>query len=202
MAQNKNSKKDQKKVNEKSLTLTTEKMPGERERPFTAWRLYYLAGSIQKTLDTWDRVEQSLGDAGASFAKKLGKKPSMATIKRWSIKFQWVKRNELKLAETLAGMDKEVKEIDRDKVWKVLRAFKLAWDKVLKQLEQPAAVVTAADAEKFWKMVRVELGQTLGKQELDVLDERMQTPPTEKDKQFIKEVAEATSRAYDRDAKN
>ena len=54
--------------------LTTSKMPGETEQQYTAWLLYCEAGSLRKTEGLWNRVGQTLGEAGVEFADRLGKK--------------------------------------------------------------------------------------------------------------------------------
>jgi hypothetical protein len=91
--------------------LTTSKMPGETEQQYTAWLLYCEAGSLRKTEGLWNRVGQSLGEAGVEFADRLGKKPSDTTLETWSKKYRWVERKDLKLTEDLEGLRKKAQEI-------------------------------------------------------------------------------------------
>jgi len=72
------------KISEQPEKLTTSKIPGENERQYTAFLLYHEIKSIRKVMEAWNKLGQSSGEVMADFAQKLGKKPSKATVERWS----------------------------------------------------------------------------------------------------------------------
>ncbi len=136
--------------------LTTDQMPGEKSRPYTAFLLYCQMGSLQKTLAVW---EQAIGIEGEVDYRKLGKKPALRTLSRWSKKFHWVARDELRFEETLAGLKKETIRIDRERKDKIAQLFKLALEKKVRQLNlKQGEPVSDTLLNYAWKMHRVEMG--------------------------------------------
>jgi hypothetical protein len=53
------------------------------------------------------------GELSVIFGSKLGNLPSERTIERWSVKYQWVKRADAKLAEDLEGLKKRRHKFDK-----------------------------------------------------------------------------------------
>ena len=180
------------------LTLTTSKMPKETEQQYTAWLLYCEAGSLQKTLRLWERVGQSVGEMGAEFAVRLGKKPSDTTIERWSKQFRWVERKDLKLQEDLEGLREKTKRIKTERVHRIAEYFEKAMTIALKSLKENSDVTTG-DVKLIWEMFRTELGETLGKHTHAVgIDESKQTPPDEEEKALGAALNDTIKKFYDK----
>jgi len=179
-------------------TLTTSKMPKETEQQYTAWLLYCEAGSLQKTLRLWERVGQSVGEMGAEFAVRLGKKPSDTTIERWSKQFRWVERKDLKLQEDLEGLREKTKRIKTERVHRIAEYFEKAMTIALKSLKENSDVTTG-DVKLIWEMFRTELGETLGKHTHAVgIDESKQTPPDEEEKALGAALNDTIKKFYDK----
>ncbi|MEK7643288.1 MAG: hypothetical protein AAB372_02465 [Patescibacteria group bacterium] len=179
-------------------TLTTAKMPKETEQQYTAWLLYCEAGSLQKTLRLWERVGQSVGEMGAEFAVRLGKKPSDTTIERWSKQFRWVERKDLKLQEDLEGLREKTKRIKTERVHRIAEYFEKAMTIALKSLKENSDVTTG-DVKLIWEMFRTELGETLGKHTHAVgIDESKQTPPDEEEKALGAALNDTIKKFYDK----
>jgi len=182
----------------KKPTLTTSKMPKETEQQYTAWLLYCEAGSLQKTLRLWERVGQSVGEMGAEFAVRLGKKPSDTTIERWSKQFRWVERKDLKLQEDLEGLREKTKRIKTERVHRIAEYFEKAMTIALKSLKENSDVTTG-DVKLIWEMFRTELGETLGKHTHAVgIDESKQTPPDEEEKALGAALNDTIKKFYDK----
>src|SRR3989344_3221361 len=179
-------------------TLTTSKMPKETEQQYTAWLFYCEAGSLQKTLRLWERVGQSVGEMGAEFAVRLGKKPSDTTIERWSKQFRWVERKDLKLQEDLEGLREKTKRIKTERVHRIAEYFEKAMTIALKSLKENSDVTTG-DVKLIWEMFRTELGETLGKHTHAVgIDESKQTPPDEEEKALGAALNDTIKKFYDK----
>lgn len=177
--------------------LTTTKMPKETEQQYTAWLLYCEAGSLLKTLRLWDRVGQSVGEMGAEFAVRLGKKPSDTTIERWSKQFRWVERKDLKLEEDLKGLREKTKRIKTERVHRIAEYFEKAITLALKGMKENSDVATG-DVKLIWEMFRTELGETLGKHTHAVgIDESKQTPPDEEEKALGAALNDTIKKFYD-----
>ncbi len=161
---------------DKPPKLSTEKMKGETNRHFLAWLLYCQAGSLRKTLAVWDKA---LGIEGEVDYRKLGKKPSLKTLNRWSMKYRWGERDELRFEETLAGLKKETIRIDKERKDRVAQLFKIAMNKKLRQLNIPQGeAVSDTLLNYLWRMHRVEMGLPTDYSKHDVY-----TPIREEDQQ-------------------
>jgi len=172
-------------------------MSKETERQYTAWLLYCEAGSLQKTLDAWDRVGQLLGETGVDFARRLRKKPSHTTIETWSKKYRWVERKELRLVEILEALREKTKKIKREKLHKIAEGFERVTNKIIKRLregEEP----TINEWKQVWEMFQVELGKPTSRTAL----KEEQKPLTEEEKQEKKKLDAALKIVYEQQAKN
>ncbi len=167
--------------------VTTSKMQEETEQQYTAWLLYCEIGSIEKLLQTWDKVGQSLDESWMVFGEKLKQKPSHTTLGNWSKKYRWVERRELKLAEDLEALREKTKKIIRGKKHKIAEAFERIVNKRIKQLKE-GEVVTTLDLKQVWEMFQVELGKPSSRGELKVEDQRPLTP---EEKEHGKKLHEA-----------
>lgn len=179
--------------------LTTSKMPKETEQQYTAWLLYCEAGSLRKTLDAWNRLGQDWGETGATFAKRLGKKPAETTIETWSKKYRWVERKDFKLTEDLEGLRKKAQEIKQKKVGVIAEIF---WEKlqVLKKQMKKGEGSTVDEIKKLWEMFRTEMGESLGKHELSIKEEE-QKPPTAEEEELGSAIDETIKDFYERKGK-
>lgn len=173
----------------KQEKITTLKMPGETEQQYWAWLLYSELGSIDKLMKFWKGVrpdETEMRPELAGIIEKLGKPPAESTIKRWSIKYQWVKRADLKLAEDLEGLREKTKKIAREKKHKVLEIFETIVNKVRKELKDREGL-TIDELKKVWEMAQVELGKPTTRATL----EEEQRPLTPEERERGKLIDEA-----------
>ncbi len=132
---------------------------------YTAWLLYCQAGSLLKTLNAWEQVGQSVGEMRVEFASQLGKKPSDTTLERWSKKYHWVERRELKLAEDLMAMRQKTQKIKIEKLHRIAEVFEKVTNKVMRRLrasEEP----TIIEWKQIWEMFQVELGEPTSRGQL------------------------------------
>jgi hypothetical protein len=140
------------------MKIITSKIPGERPRQYAAWLLYTEAGSLEKTLQIWERISaQDDTKLIPLFGTFLGKPVGLATLKRWSTKYGWKERTELKTTEDLEGMRRQFKWIQQTRAYRIAILFDLIMKKYTRQLEQ-GMHVTARDLYMVWKMHRVEEG--------------------------------------------
>ena len=160
--------------------LTTSKMPTETEQQYTAWLLYCEAGSLQKTLNLWDKVGQSVGEMRVEFAGRLGKKPSDTTLERWSKKYHWVERREFKLKEDLEILLEKTRKIIRYKKHRIAETFERIINKRIKQLKD-GEMVTTLDLKQAWEMLQVEIGKPTSRAELKSEPEQRLLTPEEKE---------------------
>ena len=175
--------------------LTTSKMSKETEQQYSAWLLYCEIGSIGKLMQLWDGVGQRLDESWTVFAQKLGAKPSHTTIGKWSKKFRWVERTDLKLAEDIQALRDKTKKIATNKKHKIAEALDRISNKIIKRLrsnEEP----TIDEWKKVWEMFRTEMGESLGKHELDIREED-QKPPTEEEMAGIGDISQAFKAFYE-----
>ncbi len=155
--------------------ITTETIKDETQQQYTAWLLYCEAGSLRKALDLWDVVGQKLGESWAEFALRLGKKPSDTTIEKWSKKYRWVERRELKLTEDIEALREKTKKIKREKLHKIADAFEKIGVKIAKRLRANGEP-TIAEWKQVWEMFQVELGKPTNRSQLKVEDQKPLTP--------------------------
>ena len=188
-----------KRNNSKSkLPLSTKKLPGETEQQYVAWLLYCEMGSQRKLFDAWDRLRQSSGEVRVDFVNRLGNRPNHATVERWSKKYQWVKRAEIKLEEDLLDLRDDTKKTASVRKHKIAEAFKRTIELKLRQLKK-GEVVSSSDVKAMWEMFRTELGLSTGKTEVaHTINEEDQKPPTPEEKELGKEIDQAVKNYYDR----
>lgn len=168
--------------------LTTSKMPGETLQQYTVWQLYCLTGSINKLLSTWEgllhgylKMSPELEDLKA----RLGQLVVRKTIQRWSKQFHWVKRTDLKIAEDVDQIRTEAKRFEKERKYKIIKAFRKALDTKLKKLDS-GEEVTVAELKQLWEMTRTEMGLVTDRSSLSVIGEqRLLTPEEEKEGQAL-----------------
>lgn len=168
--------------------LLTTKMPGENERQYTAFLLYHEIKSIRKVMEAWEKLGQSSGEMMADFAQKLGKKPTRATVERWSKKYQWVLRSDLKLTEELKELDEKLKKVRQKRAYLITELFWEKLKKIQKQMNsgEPA---TVQEIKILWEMHRTEFGESIGKHQIvGGIDESEQKPLTPEEEELSKEI--------------
>lgn len=180
-------------------TLTTSKMPGETEQQYTAWLLYCEAGSIPRLIRAWEQVRYDIGDSSGIWGEKLNKLgplPAQRNIEKWSSKYRWVQRRDLKLQEDMESIRERSEKIKKEKLHRIADAFEQITNKVLKRLrkgEEP----TIAEWKQVWEMLRTELGENIGKHEIvKGIDESQQSPPTEEERELGKALDDAIKEHY------
>jgi len=100
--------------------LTTSKMPKETESQYTAFLLYCEVGSVSKLIQAWQQIcRNPVGELSVVFGNKLGDLPSERTIERWSVKYRWVERADLKLTEDLEGLKKKSTQIRQKRAYTI-----------------------------------------------------------------------------------
>lgn len=174
-------------------------MPGETEQQYTAWLLYCETGSVQRMMRVWEHVRSGIGDAtgilGERF-KSITALPSRRNIEKWSTKYRWVERRDLKLKEDLESVRERSKRVKEEKLHRIADAFEQITNKILRRLrkgEEP----TIAEWKQVWEMFRTELGENIGKHEIvKGIDESEQVPPTEEEKELGRELDEAMKRYH------
>jgi len=172
--------------------LTTSKMPRETEKQFTAFLLYCEVGSVSKLIQAWEQISRSsAGELSVIFGSKLGNLPSKRAIERWSVKYQWVKRADAKLAEDLEGLKKKTTQIRQKRAYLITEAF---WNKLqsLRKQMQAGESTTVQEVRILWEMMRVEWGESVGKYEVakNYIDEDEQKPLTPAEVELSRRVSE------------
>jgi hypothetical protein len=186
-----------KKKENKQPKLTTSKMPAETEQQYAAWLLYCEAGSIKKLLDVWEKVGQVLGETGADFAHRLGKKPSDTTIETWSKKYQWVARTDLRLEEELAELKEKADRFRKKRKFLITDILIQKMTKLQKQAKTQD--VSVLEIKYLWEMHRTEWGEATGKTEVTHhIDENEQNPPDQEEDQVGKEIDQVIKKHYDK----
>lgn len=168
------------KISEQSIRLTSSKMPGEKERQYTAFLLYCEVGSIYKVLQTWEGIcRGSVGEVSAIFRDKLGKLPTERSLERWASKYRWVERADLKLTQDLEALKKKTSQIKQKRLHAIAEVF---WDKLqtLKKQMRSGEAASVPEIKALWEMMRIEGGESISKQEVvQAINEDEQRPPTE-----------------------
>lgn len=174
-------------------------MPSETEQQYTAWLLYCETGSVQRMMRVWEHVRSGIGDAtgilGERF-KSITALPSRRNIEKWSTKYRWVERRDLKLKEDLESVRERSKRVKEEKLHRIADAFEQITNKILRRLrkgEEP----TIAEWKQVWEMFRTELGENIGKHEIvKGIDESQQSPPTEEEKELGRALDNAIKEHY------
>lgn len=176
----------------KDSSLLTSKMPGETESQYTAFLLYCEVGSVSKLIQAWQQISRSpAGELSVIFGNRLGNLPSERTIERWSVKYQWVKRADMKLTEDLEGLKKKTTQIRQKRTYIITEAF---WNKLqaLKKQMQAGEHATVQEVKALWEMMRIEWGESTSKQEVvQGINEDEQRPLTEEEMIASKFITEA-----------
>ncbi len=170
------------------MNLITSKIPGERVRQYAAWLLYTEAGSLEKTLQVWERIStQDDTKLIPFFGTFLGKPVGLATIKRWSIKYHWKERTELKTTEDLEGMRFQFKRIQQTRIYRIAILFDLVLKRYTRQLEQ-GVYVSVQDLYTVWKMHRIEEGLSIGNYQVTTYQEPPAEPRTPEEIELDKKI--------------
>lgn len=164
------------------LKIATSKMPGETMQQWTAWQLYVLTGSFDRLLVTWQGLLQGYTKITPeldSLRNRLGRMVTRKTIALWSKKFSWVKRTELKITEDVDQIRSEAKRFEKERKYKIIKAFRKALDTKLKKLDS-GEEVTIAELKQLWEMVRTEMGLVTDRSSVNLTGEqRLLTPEEE-----------------------
>jgi len=172
--------------------LSTQKIPGERAREYTAWLLYCESGSLEKTLRIWQQIwHEVVTNLSPIYREQLGKPVSLRTLKRWCAKYRWVQRTEIKLDEDLKVLRKETQKIAILRIHKITEIFGIALHRKIKQLQQ-GEHISATDLKNYWEMHRIEMGlsTTIGKQQVSLINEDEQRPLTPEEEELSKAITE------------
>jgi len=185
-------------INKQPTKITTSKMPGEKERQYTAFLLYCEVGSISKLIRAWQQISRNpVGEVSVIFGNRLGNLPSERTLERWSVKYQWVKRADMKLAQDLEGLKKKTTQIRQKRAYLITEAFWSKLQALNKQMRagEPASV---QEVRHLWEMMRIEWGESISKQEVvQGINEDEQKPLTEEEMILGKFISEAEKKYND-----
>jgi len=158
--------------------IITTKMPGETEQQYTAWLLYCEAGSIPRMMRAWEQLRQDIGETSGIWGEKLqklGKLPAERNIEKWSSKYQWVERKELKLTEDLKAIREKSEKIKQEKLHRIAEAFERVTNKVLNRLKE-GEEPTISEWKQVWEMLRTELGESIGEHEVGINEYEQKSP--------------------------
>lgn len=169
-------------MSKKQTELTTAKMPGETIQQWTAWQLYALTGSFDRLLVAWQGLLQGytrITPETEGLRSRLGHPVTRKTIALWSKKFSWVKRTELKHTEEIAQIRDEAMRFEKERKFKIIKAFRKALDIKLKKLDS-GEEITVAELKQLWEMMRTEMGLVTDRSSVSVTGEqRLLTPEEE-----------------------
>ncbi|NLJ49790.1 MAG: hypothetical protein GX428_09450 [Candidatus Atribacteria bacterium] len=147
--------------------------------------LYAEIGSLEKLLNYWQGTEGRLKATERrpeleALMERLGKPPALTTLKEWSIKYQWTKRKEIKIAEDLEILREKTKKIKREKLHKIAEIFERIMNKVLKGLRGDYEP-TISELKMVWEMFQIELGKPTTRAQLNTEPEQRPLTPEEKE---------------------
>lgn len=179
------------------LKLTTSKMLGETLQQYTTWQLYCLTGSFDRLLTAWEGLNQGytkITPELEGLKARLSNIVTRKTIALWSKKFQWVRRTDLKIAEDVDQIRTEAKRFEKERKYKIIKAFRKALDTKLKKLDS-GEEITIGELKQLWEMTRTEMGLVTDRSSLSVTGEqRLLTPEEEKEGRaldnFVKQFQE------------
>jgi hypothetical protein len=179
--------------------LTTSKMPKETEQQYIAWLLYCEVGSIPKLRKAWEQVRLHDGGMTGIWGQKLQKSgllPIERTLERWSSKYRWVERQELKLKQEMEEVNERLSKIIQKKKYEIVILFGEALEKYGRQLRDPNRIVTVQEVRILWEMMRIELGEPVGNYQgnPNAMMEIEQIPPAPNDE--LDEVIEEAAVAF------
>lgn len=172
------------------MDIVTSKLPGERAKQYAAWLLYCEVGSLEKTLKVWERIQgQNDTEMIPILGFYMGKPVGLTTLKRWSSRYNWKERTELKTKEDLEDMRFEFKKIKQTRAYKIAVMLDLIMNKYLKQLKQ-GMWVTTRDLYLVWKMYRIEEGLSVGNYEIVTYQQPIAEPESPEEKELNKRIQE------------
>lgn len=149
---------------------------------YTAWQLYCLTGSFDRLLTAWEGLNHGytkITPELEGLKNRLGNIVTRKTIALWSKKFSWVKRTDLKIAEDVDQIRTEAKRFEKERKFKIIKAFRKALDTKLKKLDS-GEEVSVAELKQLWEMTRTEMGLVTDRSSVNVTGEqRLLTPDEE-----------------------
>ncbi len=155
---------------------------------YTTWQLYCLTGSFDRLLTAWEGLNQGytkITPELEGLKVRLGNIVTRKTIALWSKKFQWVRRTDLKIAEDVDQIRTEAKRFEKERKYKIIKAFRKALDTKLKKLDS-GEEVTIGELKQLWEMTRTEMGLVTDRSSLSVTGEqRLLTPEEEREGQAL-----------------
>ncbi len=149
---------------------------------YTTWQLYCLVGSFDRLLTAWEGLTQGylkMSSEWEGLKARLGDLVTRKTVQRWSVQFRWVKRTELKIKEDVDQIRSEAQRFEKERKYKIIKAFRKALDTKLKKLDS-GEEVTIFELKQLWEMTRTEMGLVTDRSSLNITGEqRLLTPEEE-----------------------
>ena len=187
------------------LKITTSKMPGETIQQYTTWQLYCLTGSFDRLLVAWQGLLQGYTKITPELdglRNRLGRLVTRKTIALWSKKFSWVKRTELKITEDVDQIRTEAMRFEKERKYKIIKAFRKALDTKLKKLDS-GEEVTISELKQLWEMTRTEMGLVTDRSSVSVTGEqRLLTPEEEAEGKALDEFVKKFHNQKRKEANN
>jgi hypothetical protein len=158
--------------------LTMSKMPDESVKQYAAFQLYCETGSMGEMLKKWGTLKQkpdisgNFGDFSGIWAPDLGKPVTLRCVEMWCSRFQWVKRNEMKIEQELADLDAITKEYRRKRKYTIANLSQKMLKRFEADLDTSEEPTQARDVKLIWEMERTEFGESVGKTEHMVVTQR------------------------------
>jgi len=178
------------------MNIVTSKIPGERAKQYAAWLLYCEAGSLEKTLKVWERIQgQNDTEMIPIFGIYMGKPVGLTTLKRWSSRYNWKERTELKNTEDLEDMRFQFKRIKQTRAYKIAILLDRVLDRLSRQLDQ-GMYVSTRDLYTLWKMHRVEEGLSIGNYQITTYQEPPAEPKSPEEIELDKQIQEAVDQFH------
>jgi len=185
--------------------ITTSKMPGETMQQYTTWQLYCLTGSFDRLLVAWQGLLQGYTKITPELdglRNRLGRLVTRKTIALWSKKFSWVKRTELKITEDVDQIRTEAMRFEKERKYKIIKAFRKALDTKLKKLDS-GEEVTISELKQLWEMTRTEMGLVTDRSSVSVTGEqRLLTPEEEAEGKALDEFVKKFHNQKRKEANN
>ena len=172
---------------------------------YTAWQLYCLTGSFDRLLVAWEGLLQGytkITPELEGLKNRLGHIVTRKTIALWSKKFSWVKRTELKHTEDVAQIRDEAMRFEKERKYKIIKAFRKALDTKLKRLDS-GEEVTISELKQLWEMTRTEMGLVTDRSSVSVTGEqRLLTPEEEAEGKALDEFVKKFHNQKRKEANN
>lgn len=151
----------------KTTKIIAQQVKGESNEQYAAFLAYcmMLNRSIEGLAKSWLKLGQEFEQQASNI--RLGKRPSLTTIKKWSVKYYWQLRAKKWDEEKKNLMSLEFQRVFEEREVNVARLFNRVKNYLLPQITSNR-ILTVDDFERAWKMLRTEGGLSTGKQELDL----------------------------------